>query len=269
MLAGSYANNTGVIQDKAVSRRHPVVHFQGNGKYLLVDLRSTNGTLLNNRYLHKPTLLKDLDRSEIAKHTFQFRCSPNDGGEAPSDDVSLPYDQKTVASFGLRDCWLLAADIKGFTQMSLQHLSGRSQSHGRTLASLLRRCDRGTRWFDKQIPRRRDFLAYWFDTGDAFLEVARAVDRLSKNQNSGSPEFRMVIHYGTVALGGASSSGEESILRPDLNYTFRMEKVASSANALLMFNMPAYNTGPNRLRPVLSDPNSQASEVRHLFYSIA
>ncbi len=264
---GRAANNTVVISDKGVSRRHAVVHFQGKGEYLLVDLGSTNGTLLNNRYLHKPTLLKDRDRFQIAKHSFQFRCSPDDGGEPSSEDPSLPYDQKTVASIGLRECWLLVADIKGFTQMSL-NISPEDLS--RMVGRWLLTCGDVIEEHGGSINKYLGdgFLAYWFDTGEVSPQVAKAIGRLSENQNSGPPEFCMVIHYGTVALGGATSSGEESMLGPDLNFAFRMEKVASSANSRLMFSKPAYEHWPEPLNAGTLESELAGFRGSHLFYSV-
>ena len=69
---GLIANNTGVIQDKAVSRRHPVVHFQGNGKHLLVDLGSTNGTLLNDHVLDLAKNVGPGDRIQVGEHVLEL-----------------------------------------------------------------------------------------------------------------------------------------------------------------------------------------------------
>ena len=48
---GRTPSNTVALTDNGVSRRHAIIHYQDGGDYLLVDLGSTNGTMLNGRYL--------------------------------------------------------------------------------------------------------------------------------------------------------------------------------------------------------------------------
>jgi class 3 adenylate cyclase len=43
----------------------------------------------------------------------------------------------------------------------------------------------------------------------------------------GDVKFRVVLHQGMVTFGGATDFGEETIFGPELNYTFRLEKLAS------------------------------------------
>jgi len=61
-----------VIADRRASRRHAEISQQEVG-FVLRDLDSTNGTLLNGRRLNAPTLLRDGDVIKIASARFIFR----------------------------------------------------------------------------------------------------------------------------------------------------------------------------------------------------
>src|SRR6266516_7525877 len=42
------------------------------------------------------------------------------------------------------------------------------------------------------------------------------------------PRFRFIFHFGPVAIGGVASLGEESLMGIEVNFAFRLEKLASS-----------------------------------------
>lgn len=67
---GRLRDNTLVIDSPAVSARHARVSREGE-QYLLEDLRSTNGTFVNDRAVARHTLA-DGDVITIAKHTILF-----------------------------------------------------------------------------------------------------------------------------------------------------------------------------------------------------
>ncbi len=61
-----------VIDEAAVSRRHAQIVKQ-NGKYLLEDLKSRNGTYLNRRMIHEATHLLNGDQIQICDTVFTFQ----------------------------------------------------------------------------------------------------------------------------------------------------------------------------------------------------
>jgi hypothetical protein len=61
------------IEDPGASRRHAEVRRQGN-EYVVVDLGSTNGTLVNDRAVAEATL-EDGDRITIGRTVLEFRRS--------------------------------------------------------------------------------------------------------------------------------------------------------------------------------------------------
>lgn len=77
---GRLPDNAMVIDHPAVSGRHARVYKDGEG-YVVEDLRSTNGTYVNDKPIARQTLA-DGDVIGIAKHTVVFTLH---GGE-PADD---------------------------------------------------------------------------------------------------------------------------------------------------------------------------------------
>jgi adenylate cyclase len=72
------------------------------------------------------------------------------------------------------------------------------------------------------------FLAYWPETSTRPDEVVAVVSALKELQRGEGPAFRLVVHFGPVAIGGVASMGEESLIGGDVNLIFRLEKLASS-----------------------------------------
>src|SRR5205085_10502397 len=62
-----------VLPSERASRRHAMVHAQGQEEFWLVDLGSANGTYLNGRRVSQPCRLTDKDQITIADYSFTFR----------------------------------------------------------------------------------------------------------------------------------------------------------------------------------------------------
>ncbi len=72
------------------------------------------------------------------------------------------------------------------------------------------------------------FLAYWPDAATTSEEIVAVISALRELQGKKWPEFRFVVHFGAVAIGGVASMGEESLMGGEVNLIFRLEKLASS-----------------------------------------
>ena len=83
------------------------------------------------------------------------------------------------------------------------------------------------------------FFAYWpaREAGIA-ADVARALTALRSLQAADAPRFRLVLHLGKVCFGGASL-GEESLMGAEVNFVFRMEKLASGIGRSFLVSEPA------------------------------
>jgi pSer/pThr/pTyr-binding forkhead associated (FHA) protein len=60
-----------VLNDPDISRRHAAIDVQGRGNYVLRDLRSTNGTLLNGRKVNSD-MIADNDKVRLGGTTVKF-----------------------------------------------------------------------------------------------------------------------------------------------------------------------------------------------------
>jgi class 3 adenylate cyclase len=58
------------------------------------------------------------------------------------------------------------------------------------------------------------------------------ISALTGFQQKGAPDFRFVVHFGPVAIGGIASMGEESLMGKEVNLIFRLEKLAGSLGEL-------------------------------------
>ena len=71
VVIGRHPECSIVIDDPSVSRRHAQI-AQKNGKYLLEDLKSRNGTFLNRRMIQQSTRLLNGDQIRICDALFTF-----------------------------------------------------------------------------------------------------------------------------------------------------------------------------------------------------
>lgn len=69
--------------DQMVSRRHCIVRKQGN-VVTIVDLGSSNGTLINGNEIHDAATLKDGDRLTIGDHDLMFAAASESVSPAPA-----------------------------------------------------------------------------------------------------------------------------------------------------------------------------------------
>jgi adenylate cyclase len=219
---GRSAANTIVLESPKVSRRHALIHLQNIGEFWLIDFGSSNGTFLNKRRIHRPIRLSDGDQITIGDQVFNLR-----------QPIAIPEEYKTdVMQQTFRDiedivCWLLVTDLRGFTPLS-------RQMHSEDLDLLL-----GAWIFScKEIIENQHgiinkylgdgFLAYWPEAETSPQEILAVLSALKELQRKESPAFRIVMHFGPVALGGVASMGEESLMGGEVNLIFRLEKLASS-----------------------------------------
>ena len=219
---GRAAANTIVLKSPKVSRRHALIHLQNIGELWLIDFGSSNGTFLNKRRIHRPIRLRDGDQITIGDQIFNLR-----------QPIGISEEYKTqVMQQTLRDiedilCWLLVADLRGFTPLSRQMPS---EDLNRLLGGWIFSCNeiienqRGV--INKYLGD--GFLAYWPEAETSPEAIVAIISALKELQKKQSPAFRMVIHFGPVAIGGVASMGEASLMGGEVNLIFRLEKLAGS-----------------------------------------
>jgi adenylate cyclase len=226
---GRSPTNQVVLADIKVSRRHALINCQSAYEYWLVDLGSSNGTYLNARRVSQPTRLQDNDRIAIGDFLVVFHQP-----QAMDTGQEHTLTEMTIQQIRTAQYWLLVVDLIDSTQLS-QKLSSEALSvvTGRWLA----RC--------KEIVEGRGgcinkflgdgLLAYWPEAESAAAAVTQAIREFKALQAEENPRFRVVIHHGEVAVGGSATMGEESLVGKEVNYVFRLEKLASGlSNPCLM-----------------------------------
>lgn len=230
---GRAATNHVVLSDDRASRRHAVVQTQGHGgEFWIVDLGSANGTYLNGRRVTQPCRLSDRDQIELAGQTFTFRQ------ERAGVALEEPTTDKTVQDIRSMNCWLLVADMEGSTQ-TIQKLPPHeaSQNTARWLAACKQIVEDNKGAINKFLGD--GFFAYWHARDNATpVAVERALRDLRVLQSGGTPRFRMVVHFGKVFVGGASL-GEENLMGSEVNFAFRIEKLAAQLGSPFLLSEPA------------------------------
>lgn len=226
---GRAPNNTVVLQSDTVSRRHAMVRASHDQEeFWLIDLGSSNGTLLNGRRIAEPSRLQDKDEIKIGQFAFTFRHQQS--SQSSADTASFDAD-KTRKDVKFSDCWLLLADIKGSTQMA-KKLTAEEAARvtGRWMSECKQAIDDNGGTINKYLGD--GLFAYWLGGEGQDARVAAALKALKALQAQEQPRFRVVLHYGQALIGGAQSLGEESLLGSEVNFVFRMERMASAAGRL-------------------------------------
>ena len=225
--------NTIVLESPKVSRRHALIHVQNIGEFWLIDFGSSNGTFLNKRRIHQPLRLNDGDQITVGDSVFRF-CQP----EKISEEYKTIIAQQTLRQVENVPCWLLVADIRNFTPLSR---SMQSEGLEALLGAWISTC--------KEIVEKHNgiinkylgdgFLAYWPDVATSPEEIAVVISSLKELQQKSAPDFRVVVHFGPVAIGGIASMGEESLMGKEVNLIFRLEKLAGSLGEPCGLSEPA------------------------------
>jgi adenylate cyclase len=84
-------------------------------------------------------------------------------------------------------------------------------------------------------------LVYWDSRFCDTTNVAAALNLLRLMQAQRQPPFRWALHFGTAIFGSAAAPGEVSALGHDLNFLFRIERVAAANGFPIVLSETAYS----------------------------
>src|ERR1700716_445518 len=111
------------LNDASVSRYHAFLR-RVDGRYLLSDVGSQNGTFVNGKQVHAPSALESGDRIRVGTTQFTFHVdrpveagSASDEQRTSSTSTSISGIQEYVQG-ELRIVSVLFLDLHGFTAMS-------------------------------------------------------------------------------------------------------------------------------------------------------
>jgi adenylate cyclase len=227
---GRAETNQVVLASEKVSRRHAVINAEGARAFHILDLGSNNGTFVNGRRITRAMPLQDGDAVDIGPFKLRF-CQPIPH-RAPS--ALTPEDaQETVAVVTSAPFWLLLADLTSSTALSrctkpedLPAITGEWFHKCRSVI------ERNAGAIDTCLGD--GFLAYWRSSPTAADQVAAALSEL-KALRDGSLPFRLAVHYGEAFSGSSMASGVERFFGPQVNFVYKLERLASTlgANCLL------------------------------------
>ena len=114
---GRVANADITLPYSWVSRKHAMIQREGNGRFNLLDLGSSNGTFINGRKIHTPTALQNGDCIGIGNTRLLFHQETpppmTSAATAPPD-----LDEMTVAFVQKQMITILICDIHDFTRLS-------------------------------------------------------------------------------------------------------------------------------------------------------
>jgi adenylate cyclase len=232
---GRSATNDIVLEDGRVSRRHALVHRQGETEHWVIDLGSGNGTYINGRRVTLATRIHDGDELTIGATSLVFRQRISRGARTPT----APVSEQTLIQVKALDCWLLVADIKGSTALT-QRLPPTELAVlvGKWIAGCKEIIEREAGAINKYLGD--GFFAYWIADARGSSGVTRALPDLVVQQRSGQgPPFRLALHKGIVTVGGGASAGEDSLSGNDVIRVFRMEKLASALKEDILISAEA------------------------------
>ena len=251
-----------VLDWPKVSRRHAIVNVQNVGEFWLIDLGSSNGTFLNKRRIPQPVRLCDRDEIVIGDIAFTFR-QPDE----ITDDYRTTHIERTIREIENVPCWLLVADIENFTPLS-HSLTGERLAVliGGWVATFKEIIESHGGIIDKSLGD--GFFAYWREDENSARNVAATLDWLKQAQARNEPRFRVALHFGLVAIGGMPSMGEESLMGKNVNFVFRMEKLAGSLKIRRLTSV----AGRAKLRSLIETKPIGAHELKgfedkHEFFS--
>ncbi|MCB1277565.1 adenylate/guanylate cyclase domain-containing protein [Prosthecobacter sp.] len=233
---GRAPDNAVALPDNEVSRRHAVIQAQGEREFWLVDLGSANGTCVNGRRISQSVRLHNGDIIRIANNELEF-CTEILSAMHPAGKQAMA---STMIQIRQAQCWLMVADIIGSTKLA-QTLS--PSQYPRMTGTWFKNCrqviDECGGHMSKYLGD--GFFCYWDDTEDGAIQVRQAVAKLYEAQSKANPPFRLVLHFGAAALGTVPTMNELNLHGPEVNFVFRVEKVASMLKQTVLFTEAAVN----------------------------
>ncbi|HOY53393.1 MAG TPA: FHA domain-containing protein [Opitutaceae bacterium] len=208
-----------VLDVPLLSREHAQIDATPHG-FRLTDVGSSNGTMVNQHPLVRPTILKDGDTITLGNVAIRFRSArpplPNDS----EDDYMLTT--KKLGALRTADCWLLITDVEGYSATIEQLGSQAALQQLQKWITDLRPCIEHNGGIINSYVGDAIF-AYWRTDLATPAQVITALRELDAQRSLSPLAYRIVVHHGSV-LFTQSERGEE-LSGQDVNFAFRSEKI--------------------------------------------
>ncbi len=219
---GRSSTNQVVLSSTKASRRHAIIQQQHEGEYWLVDFGSSNGTHVNARRCVQPVRLHDGDQLRLGEQGVTFR--QDEFVETAPSPETTPV---TIPVIETMRAWLLLADLENFTPMSVRLPQ---DELARAVGGWLSDCRDAVEAQGGQINKYLGdgFLAYWPESPLVVDRIHKIMDALAERRERSELKFRLAIHAGEISLGSTPSGGAANMMGSEVNFVFRMEKLAGS-----------------------------------------
>lgn len=236
---GRSSQNTLALDQPSISRRHALIQTQSSGEHWLVDLGSSNGVVLNGKRVRQPVGLQDGDHIQVGDVTLTFRQP-----EKPAVLKPTSRDAVTVRKSRTVQTWLVMADLEGSTEMSTKlDPEELAQTVGKWFLKCKELVELGGGVINKYLGD--GFLAWWPEDNASPQGVQRVLTSFKALQSASRPCFRWVCHFGTIRVDNMIFEGEDSLIGSEVNFVFRMEKLARALGRSRLLSQAAVD----RLRP--------------------
>lgn len=237
---GRSPDNVYVIASDRASRHHAMVQSRAPGEFWLTDLNSRNGVFLNRQPVQQSVRLKHLDVFQVADAQFVFNAPASVARTQSLQDLGQTIvAQKTI------DAWILIADIIGSVRQSQAHGSAWSGK----VAAWIADCRACIEDNEGQVAKflGDGFLSFWTAERSAAERPVKGIELLrALQQRTTDLPFRVVVHYGPIQLVSISR-GELSLAGDTVNFSFRLEKVASSLGKTMVASRPVIDSAKGLL----------------------
>lgn len=234
LCLGRAADCDVVLDDRRVSRRHAAIHCESGSEYWISDLGGLNGVYVNEQRVNPASRLRNGDVIRILNHTLRFTCATQ---SEPAAEVPGSPDQ-TVSDCSVQERWLLVGDIRDAVGLGTRCDAGQYrlqiETWMRASRSAVARHGGHINNFTGD-----GFLASWPWASDSSTQVVRALERFRAMRDFVPFRFRLALHFGEVMVGGWGSPCEEGLLGREVNFVFRMEKVAAEHDLPLLISSDA------------------------------
>ena len=100
VVFGRHPSCAVILEDGAVSRQHAQI-VQSHGSYYVKDLRSRNGTQVNESDVNEPTLLKESDIVRVCEYTYSFH-NDSSNGDLSEDTAYVKPKNKSADNDAIR-----------------------------------------------------------------------------------------------------------------------------------------------------------------------
>ncbi len=232
---GRQPDNDLVIDLPALSRHHALL-ATGGGRYTLSDLHSRNGTFVNRAPVTRPIPLRDGDEIRFGDVGVRYRCTRR---FELTDATAGAAATQRLEQVRERVCWLVVADVVAYAALNEEIGSAAALRRLQTWITELRPL------FEKHGGHINGYLgdaifAYWLAETASPAQLLAALHAIEAWRSRSPLAFRLVAHHGKV-LFTHGDRGEE-LTGQEVNFIFRIEKIAKNFGATAMLSEAAVQT---------------------------